>query len=118
MTGKKALEILKKHYIQLANQSKFHYTQLEEEYFNTIEKDLEVLDIFLTKDINIELLKPCINMPDGLLKYNKIWAVSDSCLVAYPEKYLDCDEYNKLKERLENEINFNVDTGTMGSKDS
>ena len=71
--------------------------------FEIIEKDLEVLDILKNKNIEMELLKSCIKLPDGIIRYNKIWAVSDNYMIVYKDKYLEYEEFNKLKEWFENE---------------
>ena len=94
MNSKEALNNIKKLFIG----SPINPTQ----QFEIIEKDLEVLDILKRKNIEMELLKNCIKLPDGIIRYNKIWAVSDNCLIIYRDKYLEYDEYKKLKEWLEN----------------
>ena len=61
---------------------------------------LEVLKILKNKNIEMELLKSCIKLPDGIVHYNKIWAVSDNSMIVYKDKYLEYEEFNKLKEWL------------------
>ena len=68
-----------------------------------IKKDLDVLEILKNKNIEMELLKSCVKLPDGIIRYNKIWAVSDNSMIVYKDKYLEYEEFNKLKEWLENE---------------
>ena len=67
------------------------------------ENYLEILDILKNKNIEMELLKSCIKLPDGIIRYNKIWAVSDNYMIVYKDKYLEYEEFNKLKEWLEND---------------
>ena len=70
------------------------------EEIEQIKKSLEVLDILKNKNIEMELLKSCIKLPDGIIRYNKIWAVSDNSMIVYKDKYLEYEEFNKLKEWL------------------
>ena len=95
MTSKEALKEL------------YSYSMLDDDIakqnVEIIEKDLEVLEILKNKNIEMELLKSCIKLPDGIIRYNKIWAVSDNCMIVYKDKYLKYEEFNKLKEWLSNE---------------
>ena len=93
---------------QLINQLCYEYNTINynEEKLKTtqkIKKDLEVLEILKNKNIEMELLKSCVKLPDGIIRYNKIWAVSDNSMIVYKDKYLEYEEFNKLKEWLENE---------------
>ena len=93
---------------QLINQLCYEYNtkNYDEERLKAtqeIKKDLEVLEILKSKNIEMELLKSCIKLPDGIIRYNKIWAVSDNSMIVYKDKYLEYEEFNKLKEWIENE---------------
>ena len=90
---------------QLINQLCYEYNtkNYDEERLKAtqeIKKDLEVLEILMSKNIEMELLKSCIKLPDGIIRYNKIWAVSDNSMIVYKDKYLEYEEFNKLKEWL------------------
>ena len=96
MTDLEALECI---VVDLTPKAKEH----NKEEIEQVRKSLEVLEILKNKNIEMELLKNCIKLPDGIIRYNKIWAVSDNSMVVYKDKYLENKEFNKLKEWLENE---------------
>ena len=96
MTDLEALECI---VVDLTPKAKEH----NKEEIEQIKKSLEVLEILKNKNIEMELLKNCVKLPDGIIRYNKIWAVSDNSMIVYKDKYLEYEEFNKLKEWLENE---------------
>lgn len=96
MTDLEALECI---VVDLTPKAKEH----NKEEIEQVRKSLEVLEILKNKNIEMELLKSCVKLPDGIIRYNKIWAVSDNCMIVYKDKYLEYEEFKKLKEWLENE---------------
>ena len=96
MTDLEALECI---VVDLVPTAKEH----NKEEIEQVKKSLEVLEILKNKNIEMELLKNCIKLPDGIIRYNKIWAVSDNSMIVYKDKYLEYEEFNKLKEWLSNE---------------
>ena len=93
MTDLEALECI---VVDLTPKAKEH----NKEEIEQIKKSLEVLEILKNKNIEMELLKNCVKLPDGIIRYNKIWAVSDNSMIVYKDKYLEYKEFNKLKEWL------------------
>lgn len=61
------LNIIKKHYTQLANNSKFKYTELENNYFNDIENALKAFKII----VNFFQISTCNTPAYSLIKYNE-----------------------------------------------
>lgn len=96
MTDLEALECI---VVDLTPKAKEH----NKEEIEQVRKSLEVLEILKNKNIEMELLKSCVKLPDGIIRYNKIWAVSDNSMIVYKDKYLEYEEFNKIKEWLENE---------------
>ena len=96
MTDLEALECI---VVDLTPTAKEH----NKEEIEQVKKSLEVLEILKNKNIEMELLKSCIKLPDGIIRYNKIWAVSDNYMIVYKDKYLEYEEFDLLKEWLSNE---------------
>lgn len=96
MTDLEALECI---VVDLTPKAKEH----NKEEIEQVKKSLEILEILKNKNIEMELLKSCVKLPDGIIRYNKIWAVSDNYMIVYKDKYLEYEEFNKLKEWYENE---------------
>ena len=69
-----------------------------------INKSREVLEILQNKDIQLDLLKASIKFGEeqGYYSYAKLWCM-DSLYTFNQERYITQEEYNKIKEWLENE---------------
>ena len=81
LTSKKALKQLKENVYEL---DEWQYDRL-----NIIEKDLEVLEILKRKSVDIHLIKDIMK--------------DDRKFECYPDENLTQEEFNKIKDWLEND---------------
>ena len=90
MTSKEALEDIRDYHNEIVIDNYCTYTEnMFEKELDIIEKDLEVLEILKNKNVDVDLIK-------NIMK-------DDRKFECYPDENLTQEEFNKIKEWLEND---------------